>query len=160
VNSVRCTNAQLKRNIDALEDSVDKIEDQLATAQHKLEDTQAKKAKLNQENAAMQKRVGRIPDRLKLTKAKAITGIQQHAASVSMKIKGAISEPFKRLYRQLLDHGVATTEVNQVIHNVADVVGVSVTDHVSAHSVRRANTEGYIHAQVQVAAELSQADRE
>jgi hypothetical protein len=89
-----------------------------------------------------------------------MSSIQAKSTTVSMKAKGVITKGFKRLYRHLLDHGVATTEVDGVIHKVASVLGVTVINHVSPHSIRRANTKGAVHNHIQVAVELLQADSE
>jgi regulator of replication initiation timing len=106
-----------------LEDELDNSHNSLASAQKKLNQSRVKMARLVQEKVTLQKQVDRIPGRLKLAKENAIHSIQQKAASVSMKIKGVFKEECKRLYRQLLDCGVATTEVDGVIHNVAGVLG-------------------------------------
>jgi chromosome segregation ATPase len=153
-------NRGLKCKISALEDEVDDANSRLASARKKIDKFCGKRAKLVEEKAALQKQVNRFPGCMKLAMEKVMSSIQAKSTTVFMKAKGVITEGFKRLYRHLLDHGVATTEVNGVIHEVAGVLGVTVINHVSPHSVRRANTEGAVHNHVQVAVELLQADSE
>jgi hypothetical protein len=77
-----------------------------------------------------------------------------------MKEKGRHTEKFKVLYRTLLDHGVSNKKVDGVIHSVYKAADIKVTDHVSGRAVSRANTEGLIQAELQIAVELLQTDRE
>jgi chromosome segregation ATPase len=150
----------LKRTASVMEGQLEVVQEDLATAHEDLKAMHQKKNTAIEENERLQKKVKRIPDRLKTAGKKTLIAAERTAAAVSMKFKGTITEKFRNLYRSLLDRGVATTEVNGVVHDVADAVGVSVTDNVSAHSVRRANTEGYVQGKVQVAVELSEAERE
>jgi DNA repair exonuclease SbcCD ATPase subunit len=156
VQKTQLTN--LKRRVEDLEEQHEQDQEEIQKLTNSLEKVKKRRTVLQSERDALKKCTLRFPNRLKRTAQKAGTSAADKARTVSMKAKGAFTEKFCALYRALIDQGVANEHVDGVIHNVADSVGVKVAEHVSARSVSRANAEGYIHGQIQIATEISEAD--
>jgi chromosome segregation ATPase len=150
---------QLKRRISQLEGESAASKDTVSKLANQLEKVKRRKIDLEKHTEALRKQVKRFPARLQCATEKAKASADQVARSVSMKSKGVFSEKFRSLYRSLVDRGVAYDEVDGVIHDVSTALKVPVTDHVSARMVSRANAEGLIHSQLQIATELSESDR-
>jgi chromosome segregation ATPase len=148
----------LKRRVEDLEEQHEQDQEEIQKLTNSLEKVKKRRTVLQSERDALKKCTLRFPDRLKRTAQKAGASAADTARTVSMKAKGAFTEKFRALYRALIDRGVANEHVDGVIHDVADSVGVKVAEHVSARSVSRANAESYIHAQIQIATEISEAD--
>jgi hypothetical protein len=127
----------------------------------KLKNVHKSNSKAQQENKALKKKVNRFGKHMehaceRTQKLMDITKVTK----VLMKEKGRHTEKFKALYRTLLDHGVSNEKVDSVIHSVYKAADIEVTDHVSGQAVSCANTKGLIQAELQIAVELLQTDRE
>jgi SMC interacting uncharacterized protein involved in chromosome segregation len=107
---------------------------------------------------ALKQRIARVPTQIAKATEKALKKNTKSVSSVSMKKRGRITEPFRAAYRKMTDHGVGNEHVDEIIHELAEVLGFHVEDHVSARTVARANGEGYIHAHMQLGCELSNAE--
>lgn len=67
-----------------------------------------------------------------------------------MKIKGVISDNSREMIQELVGLGVSTKKVNEIIHTVADGIGLPVVDRIDSHSVSRITLEGGIAAEMQI----------
>jgi predicted nucleic acid-binding Zn-ribbon protein len=167
---LHCSTATLDHGSQALKRTITELEEGLKHEIHAHEKTTKKLKRMHnsstrarEEKKALEKKVGRIDGRLERACNKARSSTEKHhntTTSVSMKKKGRMTSTFKALYRNLLDHGVSNENVDAVIHSVYRAANINVTDHVSARAVSWANVEGLIQAELQIAVELSQAERE
>jgi exonuclease VII large subunit len=167
---LHCSTATLDHGSQALKRTITELEEGLKHEIHAHEKTTKKLKRMHdsstrtrEEKKALEKKVARIDVRLERACNKARSSTEKHhntTTSVSMKKKGRMTSKFKALYRDLLDHGVSNENVDAVIHSVYKAANINVTDHVSARAVSRANVEGLIQAELQIAVELSQAERE
>jgi chromosome segregation ATPase len=160
-NSSRHDTKLLKHTIGELEDNLKDEKHAHERTTKKLKKTHDSNTKAHEEKKILAKKVGRFDERLELACNKARSATEKHnqaASSVTMKEKGKMTSKFKALYCNLLDHGVSNENIDAVIHSVYGATNIDVTDHVSARTVSRANVEGLIHAELQIAVELSQAE--
>ena len=85
----------------------------------------------------------------------------QHLADTlkthQMKTKDVIPDNSQEMIQGLVGLGILTKKVNEVIHTVAEGIGLPVIDNIDLHSVSHITLEGGIAAEMQLSHEVHSA---
>lgn len=84
---------------------------------------------------------------------KAVLRIVTDSNKVLVQEKGVVSEAMRGYARDLLSLGVATTQVDDILHLSGGLFGKNINGHLSHRTVGRARDEGGIASKMQLAEE-------
>ncbi|KDN34700.1 hypothetical protein RSAG8_12222, partial [Rhizoctonia solani AG-8 WAC10335] len=159
-------------SIEALEEQLDSMQLSNARLGHSLTDTTAKLDTKQQELNRLLTRNNRLEhshEALRKRRARGkvttpsskFTQMSNSLLIHRLRLKspsGAILPEVRDLLRQLSSDGVSTERALSVISHVVSAFGFTLEDSISARSVSRANLEGLLQSQMQIAFEINQAE--
>ncbi|KAJ3710834.1 hypothetical protein C8R42DRAFT_596536 [Lentinula raphanica] len=106
---------------------------------------QARAERLAKSNASLQKRVLRIPERIKNAALKAINEFTHQ----TMKKRNIVTPEMSLCIMDLVEEGASPAKVDTIIRSVAKTLGITITDNISGRTARRVVQQAAVASKIQ-----------